>query len=71
MAKSFEGKWAVLWGGQLTIEDLKRLLHPQEHWRKKADAESDHDCDGLVGDEMASEDEGAEDAKDGNEVLLD
>ena len=23
MAKSFEDKWAVLWGGQLTIEDLK------------------------------------------------
>ena len=23
MAKNFEGKWAVLWGEQLTIEDLK------------------------------------------------
>ena len=46
-------------------------MHPQEHWRKKADAESNHDCDGLVGDEMASEDEGAKDAEDRNEVLLD
>ena len=71
MAKGFQVKWAVLQGRESTVEKLRWLLHPQEHRRKNPINTDDHYYDGLVGDGMASEDEGIEDAEDANEVLFD
>ena len=70
MAKGFQVKWAVLQGRELTVEELRRLLHPQ-HRRKNPINADDQYYDGLVGDGMASEEEGVEDAEDANDVLFD
>lgn len=72
MASGFEAKWAVLRGEPLPVEELKRLLHPQEHRRKKANFdEEEQDHDELGGEGAASEDEGVEDVEDASEVLFD
>ena len=70
MAKSFEAKWAVLQGRELMVEELKQLLHPQEHRSKKVNDEA-QDCNELGGEGMASEDEGIEVVEDADEVLFD
>ena len=71
MAKGFQVKWAVLQGRELMVEELRQLLHPQEHSRKSPNNADNQYYNGLVGDGMASKDEGIEDAEDVNEVLFD
>ena len=71
MAKGFQEKWAVLQGRELTVEELRWLLHPQEHRRKNPINANNQYYNGLMGDGMASEDEGIEDAEDVNEVVFD
>ena len=52
------------------VEELKWLLHPQEHRRKKVNNE-EQDHNELRGEGMVSEDEGIEDVEDTDEVLFD
>ena len=71
MAQSFEMKWAILQANQLTVEELKRLQHPQEHRKKRVNAESQQDYDVPMGNDTGSKGEDADDADDGNDALLD
>ena len=52
------------------MEELKWLQHPQEHCKKRVNAESQQDYDVPVGNDTGSEGKDADDADNGNDALL-